>query len=64
MWLCLARLLTCARWFDPIMPVPDTGTTNGTYITDRMFAYDCFFQLCNKAPRSGIYIQQAGVLQA
>jgi hypothetical protein len=47
-----------------VMPVPDVGTTNGTYITDRMFAYDCFFQLCNKAPRSGIYIQNAGVLQA
>jgi hypothetical protein len=47
-----------------VMPVPDVGTTNGTYITDRMFAYDCFFQLCNKAPRSGLFIQQAGVLQA
>ena len=46
-----------------IMPVPDIGTTGGSYITDRMFVYDCFFQLCNTAPRSGIYIQQAGVLQ-
>jgi hypothetical protein len=45
-----------------VMPVPDVGTTNGTYITDRMFAYDAFFQLCNKAPRSGIYLQQCGVL--
>lgn len=45
-----------------VMPVPDVGTTNGTYITDRMFAYDCFFQLCNKAPRSGLYIQNAGTL--
>lgn len=46
-----------------VMPVPDVGTTNGTYITDRMFAYDCFFQLCNKTPRSGIYIQNAAFLQ-
>jgi hypothetical protein len=45
-----------------VMPVPDVGTTNGTYITDRMFAYDAFFQLCNKAPRSGLFIQNAGVL--
>ncbi len=47
-----------------VMPVPDIGTSGGSYITDRMFAYDCFFQLCNKVPRSGIYIQQAGYLQA
>lgn len=47
-----------------VMPVPDIGTTGGSYITDRMFAYDCFFQLCNKVPRSGLYIQNAGVLAA
>jgi hypothetical protein len=45
-----------------VMPVPDIGTSGGSYITDRMFAYDCFFQLCNKAPRSGLYIQNAGTL--
>ena len=45
-----------------IMPVPDIPTSGGTYITDRMFVYDCFFQLCNKAPRSGLYIQNAGTL--
>ena len=47
-----------------VMPVPDVGTANGTYITDRMFVYDCFLQLCNKAPRSGLYFQNCGVLQA
>ncbi len=48
-----------------IMPVPDigNGTSNGSYLTERMFAYDCFFQLCNKVPRSGLYIQNAGYLQ-
>jgi len=46
-----------------VMPVPDIGTSGGSYITDRMFAYDCFFQLCNTAPRSGLFIQNAGYLQ-
>lgn len=45
-----------------IMPVPDTGTTNGTYLTNKMFVYEGGFQLCNKAPRHGLYIQQAGQL--
>jgi hypothetical protein len=47
-----------------VMPVPDVGTTNGTYITDRMFVYDAFLQLCNKAPRSGLYFSNCGYLQA
>jgi hypothetical protein len=47
-----------------IMPVPDIGTSGGSYITDRMFVYDAFFQLCNVAPRSGVYIQNAAVLAA
>ncbi len=45
-----------------IMPVPDTGTTNGTYLTNKMFVYEGGFQLCNRAPRHGLYIQQAGQL--
>lgn len=45
-----------------IMPVPDVGTSNGTYLTNQMFVYECGFQLCNVAPRSGIYIQSAGQL--
>lgn len=49
-----------------IMPVPDipaSPTGSNTYLTDRMFAYNAFFQLCNKAPRSGLYFQNVGYLQ-
>ena len=45
-----------------VMPVPDVGTTNGTYLTNKMFAYEGGFQLCNAAPRAGLFIQQAGTL--
>lgn len=44
-----------------VVPVPDVGTTNGTYLTSHMFAYNCAFQLCNSAPKLGIYIQGASV---
>lgn len=45
-----------------IMPVPDVGTTNGTYLTNKMFVYEAGYQLCNRVPRHGLYIQQAGQL--
>ena len=46
---------------DVIAPVPDVGTTNGTYLTSHMFAYNCAFNLGNSSPRSGLYIQNAAV---
>jgi len=46
---------------DVVAPVPDTGTTNGTYLTSHMFAYNCAFNLANSSPRSGLYIQNAAV---
>jgi hypothetical protein len=44
-----------------VVPVPDTGTTNGTYLTSHMFAYNAAFQLANSAPKLGLYIQNAAV---
>lgn len=44
-----------------VVPVPDVGTTNGTYLTSHMFAYNAAFQLCNSAPKLGLYIQGAAV---
>lgn len=44
-----------------VVPVPDVGTTNGTYLTSHMFAYNCAFQLANSAPKLGLYIQNASV---
>jgi hypothetical protein len=42
-----------------VVPVPDVGTTNGTYLTSHMFAYNVAFQLANSAPKLGLYIQDA-----
>lgn len=44
-----------------VVPVPDVGTANGTYLTSHMFAYNCAFQLANSAPKLGLYIQNAEV---
>ena len=44
-----------------VVPVPDVGTTNGTYLTSHMFAYNCAFQLANSAPKAGLYIQDAAI---
>jgi len=44
-----------------VVPVPDVGTTNGTYLTSHMFAYNTAFQLANAAPKLGLYIQNASV---
>jgi hypothetical protein len=43
-----------------VMPVPDVGTTNGTYLTSQMFAYNACFNLVNSAPRQGLYVQDIG----
>lgn len=44
-----------------IVPVPDVGTTNGTYLASHMFAYESALQLVDSAPRKGLYIQGIGV---
>lgn len=44
-----------------VVPVPDVGTVNGTYLTSHMFAYNAAFQLANSAPKLGLYIQNASV---
>lgn len=44
-----------------VVPVPDVGTTNGTYLTSHMFAYNCAFQIANSAPKLGLYLQNASV---
>ena len=44
-----------------VVPVPDVGTVNGTYLTSHMFAYNCAFQLANSAPKAGLYLQQCEV---
>lgn len=44
-----------------VVPVPDVGTTNGTYLTSHMFAYNAAFNIANSAPKAGLYIQNAAV---
>jgi len=46
-----------------VAPVPDigNGTSNGSYLTSHMFAYNTCFNLANAAPRSGLYVQNAAV---
>lgn len=39
-----------------VMPVPDIGTTNGTYKSSHMFVYSTCFNLVDAAPRSGVYV--------
>jgi hypothetical protein len=44
-----------------VVPTPDTGTTNGTYLNSSMFSYAACFQLANSAPRAGLYVQNIAV---
>jgi hypothetical protein len=46
-----------------VAPVPDISSTAGTtsYLTSHMFAYNTCFNLCNAAPRAGLYVQNAAV---
>ena len=44
-----------------VMPVPDVGTTNGTYLMSHMFAYVAGFNLVNSAPKLGLYVQGAAI---
>ncbi len=44
-----------------VMPVPDTsGTSGATWLFAKMFVYEIGFQLCNRNPRHGLFIQNAG----
>jgi hypothetical protein len=51
-----------------VMPVPDTGTNvggtsgGGTYLTAKMFVYEWGGQICNRAPRHGLFITNAGTI--
>lgn len=40
-------------------PVPDVGTTNGTYLTSTMFVYVASLNLVNGTPKAGCYVQNA-----
>lgn len=46
-----------------VAPVPDTSSATGTtsYLTSHMFAYNTCFNLCNSAPRAGLFISNAAV---
>lgn len=42
-----------------VAPVPDILTAGGSYLTSSMFSYVSAFQLCNSAPRAGVYVDGA-----
>lgn len=48
-----------------VAPVPDIGASLGasssSYLTSHMFAYNTCFNLCNSAPRAGLFVQNAAV---
>ena len=47
-----------------VMPVPDTsGVAGATYLTSKMFVYEWGGQVCNRAPRHGIFVTNAGTIQ-
>ena len=46
-----------------VMPVTDTsGNAGATYLTSKMFVYEWGGQLCNRAPRHGLFISGAGTI--
>jgi len=47
-----------------VMPVPDIGGGVGaTYLTAKMFVYEWGGQLCNRIPRHGLFVSNAGTIQ-
>ena len=47
-----------------VMPVPDTsGTAGATYLTAKMFVYEWGGQVCNRIPRHGLFVTNAGTMQ-
>ena len=46
-----------------VMPVTDTsGNAGATYLTSKMFVYEWGGQVCNKIPRHGLFIVNAGTI--
>jgi hypothetical protein len=47
-----------------VMPVVDTATagTGGTYLTSKMFVFEWGGQICNRIPRHGLFITNAGTM--
>jgi len=46
-----------------VMPVTDTsGNAGATYITSKMFVYEGGYQLCNRSPKHGMFIVNAGTI--
>ncbi|HXF12225.1 MAG TPA: hypothetical protein VN517_03670 [Terriglobales bacterium] len=46
-----------------VMPVTDTsGNPGATYITSKMFVYEWGGQICNRNPRHGLFITNAGTI--
>lgn len=47
-----------------VFPVPDTsGNPGATYLTAKMFVYEWGGQLCNRVPRHGLFVTNAGTIQ-
>ena len=47
-----------------VMPVPDTsGNAGATYLTSKMFVYEVGLQVCNRIPRHGLFVTNAGTIQ-
>ena len=47
-----------------VFPVPDTsGNAGATYLTAKMFVYEWGGQICNRVPRHGVFIANAGTIQ-
>lgn len=44
-----------------VAPVPDIGTTNGSYLMSSMFSYVCSLNLIDANPRCGCYVQNASI---
>ena len=46
-----------------VMPVPDIGGSAGaTYLTAKMFVYEWGGQICNRIPRHGLFVTNAGTI--
>jgi hypothetical protein len=47
-----------------VMPVPDnSGVAGATYLTAKMFVYEVGLQVCNRIPRHGLFVTNAGTIQ-
>ena len=61
--LCPVRLYDFGGG-NTVMPVPDTsGNAGATYLTAKMFVYEWGGQICNRIPRHGLFVTNAGTIQ-